>query len=315
MNLGAKNIVAAALFALLLACMPRAHAIAPEDGVWWNPSQSGRGWFVVSQNNTMVVASYTYAQDGSAQWYLSTGTYVPSTRTFNSSLLGFRNGQCMGCAYRAPEQSASPGALRIVFEGDERATLTQAGETVQLQKFMFGYPQRDDRLWGEWAYAMNIGTLGDGEFLVFDRTFTATNGGQFVQGRRRYTSVGLALGSYDTRINEYAVLLDSSASFYKFFVYQMGANRALEGRWWLYQKTASPTGNGNPMAAVRVRDRTDIASPFSAPASAEKAASADLRDAEMAKAIELQGEAPAYVREWAAQLAAEMDKAKRAQAN
>lgn len=315
MKSGVTAIFSAALLALLFACLPQAHALAPEDGVWWNPSQSGRGWFIVSQNNTMVVASYTFAQDGSPQWYISTGIYSPSTRTLNASLLGFRNGQCIGCPYRAPEQTTSPGSLRIVFEGDERATLTQAGETVQLQKFMFGYPQLNDRLWGEWAFALNVGPVGDSEFLVFDRSGTSTSGAPFVQGRRRYSTVGLAVGSYDTRINEFAVLLDSSASFYKFFVYSTGANRSLDGRWWLYRKTETLTGSGNPMAAVRVRDRADVAISLSAPASGQKALNAELSDAALHKSIELQGEAPDYIQAWAAELAAEMESAKRAQSN
>jgi hypothetical protein len=315
MKSGVKALFSATLLALLFACLPQAHALAPEDGVWWNPSQSGRGWFIVSQNNTMVVASYTFAQDGSPQWYISTGTYSPSTRTLNASLLGFRNGQCIGCAYRAPEQTTSPGSLRIEFEGDERATLTQAGETVQLQKFMFGYPQRDDRLWGEWAFAMNVVGLGDSEFLVFDRPFTGSNGTQYVQMRRRYSSAGLGLASFEQSRGEYLALLDSSTSYYKLFVYPAGANRSLGGRYWLYLKTASPTGSGNPMVAMRVRDRADVPTPLSGPAAQDKSLAADVRDAELAKAMEVQGEAPAYIQQWAAKLAAEMENAKRAQAN
>lgn len=302
--------------ALLLVIIPMANAITPEDGAWWNPSQSGRGWFIMSQNNFMVVASYGYAQNGAPQWYLSTGNYNPTTRSFSAALIGFQNGQCMGCTYREPTETASPGTLRITFSGDDRATLTQAGETVQIEKFMFGYPQTNDRLWGEWAFSAMYSSIGDGEHLTFDGLYVASNGTQYVQARRTYSTLGLALGRYDASIGKYAVLLDSSTSYYKLFVFQPGANRALNGNYWLYQKTASPTGEGYKLAAVRVRDRSDVAATQSIPADDEKSAIVDLRellDVELATAVPSKGDAPIDVQMVAEELASELEVAKRNQ--
>lgn len=313
-----KSALHAVAALLLLAVVPMVHAITPEDGAWWNPSQSGRGWFIMSQNNLMVVASYGYAQNGAPQWYLSTGTYNPSTRAFSASLLGFQNGQCIGCPYRDPTQTASPGNLTITFSADDRATLTQAGETVQIEKFMFGYPQTNDRLWGEWAFSAVSRSVGDAEHLTFDGTYVSNAGAQYVQAHRTYSTVGLALGRYESSLGKYMVLLDSSTSFYKLFLFQPGANRALNGSYWLYLKTESPTGDGYKLAAVRVRDRADLSGTQVAQDAEEKSHSMGLReflDRELSSASPAKGEAPMDVQVIAEEMAVELETAKRAQAD
>lgn len=313
-----KSALHAVAALLLLAVVPMVHAITPEDGAWWNPSQSGRGWFIMSQNNFMVVASYGYAQNGAPQWYLSTGNYNPTTRSFSAALVGFQNGQCMGCTYREPTETASPGTLRITFSSDDRATLTQAGETVQIEKFMFGYPQTNDRLWGEWAFSAVSRSIGDAEHLTFDGLYVSNTGAQYIQARRTYSTIGLALGRYESSLGKYMVLLDSSTSFYKLFVFQPGANRALNGNYWLYEKTASPTGDGYKLAAVRVRDRADLTGTQIVQDDEEKSHSMGLRellDTELASAAPSKGDVPVDVQAVAKELAFEMENAKRAQAD
>lgn len=241
---------------LLLFAQGSAWALAPEDGVWWNPSQSGRGWFIVSQNHIMVVASYTYAANGDPVWYLSVGEYNASTRRYSSTLDLSRNGQCIGCPYRAPVPGAGGGALAIQFDGDERGTLTQNGEVVPIQKFYFAYGSEQDRLYGEWAYACNVGLgIGDAEFFNF---VAPPGGGSIVDFRRRFSSSGTGLASYVPSAGVYVALLDSSTSFWKAYQFRMGANRIIDGRWWLYRKGTDRTGAGEVMHGVRVRDRVEV---------------------------------------------------------
>lgn len=61
----------AAMFLVLLAAGPA--RAAPEVGWWWNPSESGRGFFVESQNGIMYLAGYFYEPDGRATWLVSGG--------------------------------------------------------------------------------------------------------------------------------------------------------------------------------------------------------------------------------------------------
>lgn len=224
----------------------------------------------------------------------------------------------MAAPTATPTQTPSPGNLTITFTADDRGTLTQAGETVQIEKFMFGYPQTNDRLWGEWAFSAMYSSIGDGEHLTFDGTYVSNTGTQYVQARRTYSTLGLALGRYDSGIGKYAVLLDSSTSYYKLFVFQPGANRALNGNYWLYLKTASPTGDGYKLAAVRVRDRTDLTGTQVAQEDEEKSNSMGLRellDMELSNATPAKGEVPVDVQMLAEELVAELENAKRAQVN
>lgn len=252
---------------LLLFAQGSAWALAPEDGVWWNPSQSGRGWFIVSQNHIMVVASYTYASNGDPVWYLSVGEYSTSTKRFSATLDLSRNGQCIGCPYRSPSAGGSAGPLSIQFESDAKATLTQNGEVVPIEKFYFAHPRPIDLLHGEWAYAGHVALgIGDAEFLNFlpDRP-----GGEplsSVYFNRRFTSSGFGLAAI-ANTGEYIALLDSSTSFFKVYRFRMAANRIIEGRWWLYRKGESPVGAGDVMHGVRAKERSEM--PF-APIAASK---------------------------------------------
>jgi hypothetical protein len=51
-----KILKALGLAALLSANM--AFAVTPENGWWWNPAESGRGFNIETQNNTVFVATF-----------------------------------------------------------------------------------------------------------------------------------------------------------------------------------------------------------------------------------------------------------------
>ena len=46
---------------------------APESGWWWNPGQSGRGFSIEIQGDSMFVAGYFYENDGHPTWLASAG--------------------------------------------------------------------------------------------------------------------------------------------------------------------------------------------------------------------------------------------------
>lgn len=282
---GSRTGLGVCLVAAGMLGAPAAQAAAPEDGIWWNPSAPGRGWVIVSQDDLMAVSSYTYGANGAAVWYLSVGTFNDSTRRFSGTLDETRGGQCIGCPYTAPTVVGSAGPLTITFGANETATLTQNGQVVPIEKFYYGYPNRDDRLYGEWAYSSHVSFgVGDAEFLIFDKQFIGSNGKRYVQLRRRFTTVGLGLGSFEPTLNEYLVLLDSSTSYNKLYQFKMEANRFLDGRYWLYLKTNQPTGNGSFTTGVRVRERNDVGAPAQAKGTGDDAAMVAI-EAEMMKAM------------------------------
>jgi hypothetical protein len=245
---------------ILLLYAGISNAIAPEDGIWYNPQQPGRGWVITSQNDLMAVSTYTYAASGAPTWYLSVGNYSDATRSFAGSLAGTRDGQCIGCPYRAPAATGSAGALTIQFTDNENAVLVQAGETVPIRKYYYAYSEPDDRLYGEWSFAGNVALgIGDAEFLVFDRSFTAASGRRYVQFRRRFSTAGLGLASFEPTLGRYLALLDSSSSYYKAYQFKMEGSRILDGSWWLYRKTESISGLGDYFTGQRTKERNDVA--------------------------------------------------------
>jgi hypothetical protein len=75
----------------------------PESGWWWNPDESGRGFFLEWQGGQLFMAGYMYDANGNPIWYLS-GDTTPSTNLQNySNAWGqYANGQTLTGAYRAP---------------------------------------------------------------------------------------------------------------------------------------------------------------------------------------------------------------------
>jgi hypothetical protein len=59
--------------ACLIALHASLAAADPQVGWWWNPDESGRGYFVESQGGIMYMAAYLYAGNGRARWLVSGG--------------------------------------------------------------------------------------------------------------------------------------------------------------------------------------------------------------------------------------------------
>ena len=87
------------LLGLLLSC--NASAIIPENGWWWNPNESGRGFNLEVQDNLLFFASFAYDANGNPAWYTAGGP-MSSDRDWSGQLVVTSRGQCFGCAYVDP---------------------------------------------------------------------------------------------------------------------------------------------------------------------------------------------------------------------
>ena len=195
------------MLVLLLALAPLyASALSvggPTMGLWYNPQESGRGYDIDLQGDTMVVTTYIYEPSGDPIWYLSSGTYDHNTGVFLSSLDSYSGGQCFGCEYHAPTlASGAGGPIMIVFHTNQTATLTWAGGSIDIIKFQYGFPSKTDMLYGEWALSYeNAGTIG-GDWIVFDTPFTDEDGNKFVSGHAAGAPTTTALAYYDPVFRE-----------------------------------------------------------------------------------------------------------------
>jgi hypothetical protein len=105
-----------------LTAPPQANV--PETGWWWNPQESGRGFFIEWQNGYADIAGYMYDDNGNPVWYISVYE-TPNARVFSGNWWTFANGQSMGGTYRAATRTSDNFApLSINFTGPDTAVMT-----------------------------------------------------------------------------------------------------------------------------------------------------------------------------------------------
>ena len=119
-----------------LAAAPQVNV--PETGWWWNPQESGRGFFIEWQKGYADLAGYMYDDNGNPVWYISVFE-TPNPRTFNGAWWSFANGQSMSGAYHAPTQTSSNVApVTIQFSTSDTAVMTLPnGRTTSLVRQRF----------------------------------------------------------------------------------------------------------------------------------------------------------------------------------
>jgi len=214
-----------ALLVSLVALADSASALTvggPTMGLWWNPSESGRGYEIDLQGDTMIVTTYVYEQSGDPIWYLSSGTYDHTTGVFQSAYDIFANGQCFGCPYVAPAHTGDAGPITITFHTNQTATLTYPGGSTEISKFQYGYPDRTQVLYGEWALTYIIGGNVSGDWVVLDTPYTdPASGTAFVSGHAVGNAARTVLGIYDpTRAEAEIEVTDGTTKrFYEFGVF------------------------------------------------------------------------------------------------
>jgi hypothetical protein len=214
-----------ALSALLFALADSASALTiggPTMGIWWNPSESGRGYEIDLQGDTMVVTTYVYEQSGDPIWYLSSGTYDHTTGVFTSAYDIFANGQCFGCPYAAPDHTGDAGPITITFHTNQTATLTYPGGSTEISKFQYGFANRTDTLYGEWALSYIVSGNVTGDWVVLDTPYTdPASGTVFASGHAVGNATRTVLAIYDTDRSEAEIEVTDGATkrFYRFGVF------------------------------------------------------------------------------------------------
>jgi hypothetical protein len=112
-------------------------AVGVQGGLWWNESESGRGFFLDIQGTTAAMSSYMYDATGQPTWYLAVGT-IGSNLSFTAALQSYQGGQSLGGSYRAPQAAGSPG--NVTFRGitGTTAELTLPdGRVIPLKRLVF----------------------------------------------------------------------------------------------------------------------------------------------------------------------------------
>jgi alpha-tubulin suppressor-like RCC1 family protein len=112
----------------------------PEGGWWWNPSESGRGFFLEWQGSELFMAGYMYDDAGNPIWYLSSNTSPSSNlQSYTNTWWQYANGQTLTGAYKpAMQVNGSVAPITITFQGAENAIMTlPGGRTTAIRRFRF----------------------------------------------------------------------------------------------------------------------------------------------------------------------------------
>ena len=114
----------------------------PENGWWWNPAESGRGFFIEWQNGTggaqADLVGYMYDDAGDPVWYLSVYP-TPDPLRFSGNWWSYANGQTLTGAYRPPTRvNDNVAPVTVQFHSATTATLTlPGGRTTALVRHRF----------------------------------------------------------------------------------------------------------------------------------------------------------------------------------
>ncbi len=158
---------------LVLTCssaFAASYQLLPEDGLWWNPTEPGRGWAIEVQDNVIVVTHYVYDSAGRATFYTSAGPWDGLGVT--GPLVLSQGGQCLGCGHVAPI-STSPGNVRLTFTSGTSGTVTYPnGVAVPIRRLTFGYLEGTQALMGGWTSSYGISGAYLGEPLVLNEVYS-----------------------------------------------------------------------------------------------------------------------------------------------
>ena len=112
-------------------------AFVPETGWWWNPAESGRGFFMEWKNNYAFLAGYMYDTNGAPIWYATQNPMVTPNQ-YTGSWFKVENGQALTGPYKKPDKATPIGSLAIQFQDQANATLTLPdGRPIPLTRHRF----------------------------------------------------------------------------------------------------------------------------------------------------------------------------------
>ena len=132
-------------------------AFQPATGWWWNPAESGRGFFVEVQGGNLFLAGYMYDAPGNPVWYVASGA-MASPDLFQGHWDQYQGGQTLTGPYLPPAAPANVGSLTLQFTSPGSATLTLPdGRQIPLSRFAFAAPPA---LVGNWSGGWANNTFG-----------------------------------------------------------------------------------------------------------------------------------------------------------
>jgi hypothetical protein len=137
------------IFSIVVLVLQAGFAQAtPQTGWWWNPAESGRGFFIEMQGDTLFMAAYLYEADGRATWRVSAGT-ATGPYSYTGRLLAVSGGQTLLGDYQAPTE-VDAGEIKLQFADSRHGTLTWPGGSIPIERQVWSADAASFRPNGWW---------------------------------------------------------------------------------------------------------------------------------------------------------------------
>jgi hypothetical protein len=150
----------------------------PQPGLWWSPQESGRGYALDPQGDTMVVTTFGYDDSGRMQWYYSDGKLTNGGYHWCGTLYRFDFGQPLNGFYMPPTNVGTDGVICMDFNGRVNATLTlPGGRRVAIERQNFGVGDPPNALLGQWLFAYSIGSSSFADVYTLTQIAPGTSTG------------------------------------------------------------------------------------------------------------------------------------------
>ena len=250
------------LFCLLLISLSSSAQtlIEPENGWWYNPTESGYGLNVELQADTLLIGVFSYDQTGNPIWYNTFGSYNNTTGAFSGELLQFGQGPCLGCAYTEPQQTGTLGTIQVNFSSSSQGSVTWNGSSFPIERFNLARVDKPRMLLGGWNIDINILTadiLFTSDLLDF-YAVAENNGTTVIHGYRATEPRITASGYYYVDENLFAVVVDSpdqfiagSSNLLTYYEFSFDGMNAIRGTVWQVPRGSTPSGSGLFMVGLR----------------------------------------------------------------
>lgn len=239
-----KRLVSAGCIAALGFLPGFALAFTPESGWWYNPAESGRGFAIEVQNNTVFMSGFLYEADGAPLWFVTSATYNQTNNRFDGDMLSLRGGQCLSCAFRPPVLQPSLGRITVSFTSPSTANLVWPGGSVPIVRQVYGVSEGIERTFGTFAFSTtgSSGRLHFGNWLSFTRTQFDASLGTYAIGSTESGRTAIAAFNADKSV--ILILVDASSSYWENYLVPTSYFGTREGSalWGTYLKTqTAPT--------------------------------------------------------------------------
>lgn len=104
------SLIRALVLVVLASLSLHAYCVVPEKGLYWDPLNPGRGYYIEVQNGVVVMIAYAYNNDGGPEFYIAAGPLQQGAFTqfdptpyeprhgFTGNIYRSTGGPCLGCA-------------------------------------------------------------------------------------------------------------------------------------------------------------------------------------------------------------------------